>query len=59
MLKGRFAQIAEFISIVLMLVGVFALCQPWSIKIYSQGLHFLFWGWVGVNVFSHRKPVGL
>jgi hypothetical protein len=58
MLNGRFAKIAEFTSIVLMLVGVFALCQPWSIKIYSQGLCFLFWGWVGVNVFSHRKSVG-
>jgi hypothetical protein len=57
MLQGRFAQIAEFSSIVLMLLGVVALCQPWSQKIYAIGIHPLFWGWLGLNIFSHRKPV--
>jgi hypothetical protein len=41
MLKGRIAQSAEVTSIVVMLIGVFALCKPWSIKIHFQGLHFL------------------
>ena len=57
MLKGRFAQVAEFLSIALMLLGVAALCQPWSMAIYSNGLTLLFWGWLGLNIFSHRQPV--
>ena len=42
MLKGRITQSAEVTSIVVVLISVFALCKPWSIKIHSQGLHFLF-----------------
>lgn len=57
MLKGPFAQWMEFASIVLMLLGVVALCQPWSHSLYAIGLHPLFWGWLGLNIFSHRKPV--
>lgn len=57
MLKGPFAQWAEFLSIVLMLLGVVALCQPWSPAVYALGIHPLFWGWLGLNIFSHRKPV--
>lgn len=57
MLSGRFAQMAEFISIALLLLGVISLCQPFSMPIFSFGLHFLFWGWLGLNIFSHRKPV--
>ncbi|MFM7322273.1 MAG: hypothetical protein ACKO5K_12225 [Armatimonadota bacterium] len=57
MLRGRFAQVAEVASIVLMLLGVLALCQPWSKAVFSFGLHPLFWGWLGLNIFSHRKPV--
>jgi hypothetical protein len=57
MLSGRFAQMAEFLSIALLLLGVVALCQPFAMPIFSIGLHLLFWGWLGLNIFSHRKPV--
>ncbi len=57
MLSGRFAQMAEFISIALLLLGVIALCQPFAKPIFANGLHLLFWGWLGLNIFSHRKPV--
>ncbi|WP_395090014.1 hypothetical protein [Armatimonas sp.] len=48
---------AEFISIALLLLGVIALCQPFDKSIFANGLHLLFWGWLGLNIFSHRKPV--
>lgn len=57
MLSGRFAQRAEFISIALLILGVIALCQPFAKPIFSNGLHLLFWGWLGLNIFSHRRPV--
>jgi hypothetical protein len=57
MLSGRFAQMAEFISIVLILLGIVALCQPWLFALYRIGFGILLIGWVGLNVFSHRKPV--
>lgn len=57
MLQGRFAQMAEFLSIVLILVGIVALCQPWSFALFRIGFGILLTGWVGLTVFSHRKPV--
>ncbi len=57
MLKGRFAQTAEFISIVLILVGIVALCQPFSQTVFRLGFGILLTGWVGLNIFSHRTPV--
>jgi hypothetical protein len=48
---------AEFLSIALLLLGVIALCQPFAKSVFSIGLHLLFWGWLGLNIFSHRKPV--
>lgn len=57
MLSGRFAQRAEFFSIALLLLGVVMLCQPFDKSVFSLGLHPLFWGWLGLNIFSHRKPL--
>ena len=57
MLSGRFAQAAEFASIVLTVLGIIALCQPFSMVIFSKGLGLLFCGWLGLTIFSHRKPV--
>ena len=57
MLKGRFAQGAEFASIMLILVGIVALCQPWSQGVFKSGFGILLTGWVGLTVFSHRTPV--
>ena len=57
MLQGRFAQTAEFLSIALILVGIVCLCQPFSQAVFRSGFGVLLTGWVGLNVFSHRRPV--
>jgi hypothetical protein len=57
MLTGKRAQLAEFLSLVCLLSGVAALCQPWSMVLYTQGFKLLLAGWIGLNIFSHRKPV--
>lgn len=57
MLSGRFAQTAEFLSILLILGGILMLCQPFSQAIFKSGFGALLTGWVGLTVFSHRKPV--
>lgn len=55
--RGRFAQWAEFLSIVLILCGIVALCQPFSFALFRGGFGILLTGWIGLNFFSHRKPV--
>jgi uncharacterized membrane protein YccC len=57
MLSGRFAQAAEFVSILLILAGIVALCQPFSHAVFRSGFGVLLAGWVGLTVFSHRRPV--
>ena len=57
LLRGRVGQLGEFVSIVLILVGIVALCQPFSFALFRVGFGILLTGWVGLNVFSHRKPV--
>ncbi len=57
MLRGRWAQAAEFASIVCILVGIVALCQPFSHGLFRAGFTVLLAGWVGLTIFSHRKPV--
>ena len=57
MLQGRFAQRGEFISIVLILLGIVCLCQPFVFWLFQNGFSLLLVGWIGLNVFSHRTPV--
>ena len=57
LLRGRFAQWAEFLSIVCILVGIVALCQPFSAGLFRAGFPVLLTGWIGLTVFSHRTPV--
>jgi uncharacterized membrane protein YccC len=57
MLKGTFAQAAEFVSIALLLVGIVALCQPFSHAVFRSGFGVLLCGWIGLTIFSHRTPV--
>ena len=54
--QGRFAQIAEFVSIVLLVVGIVALCQPFSFGLFRIGFGILLTGWIGLTIFSHRRP---
>jgi hypothetical protein len=57
MLSGRFAQIMEALSIAALLIGIVALCQNASIEIYRLGFKILVLGWLGVTIWSHRRPV--
>ncbi|MBC8101370.1 MAG: hypothetical protein H7Z41_02120 [Cytophagales bacterium] len=57
LLRGRFAQVMEFLSILLVLIGILALCQPWSQALFRMGFGVLLTGWVGLTLFSHRRPV--
>jgi hypothetical protein len=56
-LKGRFAQVAEALSLTLMVIGAICLCQPVNKAIFTNGFPLLFIGFIGLNIFSHRKPV--
>ena len=57
LLRGRFAQWAEFLSIILILLGIVSLCQPFSATVFRVGFGILLTGWIGLTLFSHRKPV--
>ena len=57
MLSGRFAQIMETLSITLIVLGIISLCQPYFFGVYQNGFRLLVFGWIGLNIWIHRKPV--
>ncbi|HLK61473.1 MAG TPA: hypothetical protein VKU00_33295 [Chthonomonadaceae bacterium] len=57
MLSGRFAQIMETLSITLIVLGIISLCQPFSLNVYQWGFTLLVIGWLGLNIWIHRRPV--
>lgn len=57
MMTGRFAQFAEAFSILLIVAGIFALCQPSSFSLYQHGLAIIVSGWIGFTIWSHRRPI--
>lgn len=57
MLSGRFAQVMEALAILLILLGIFCLCQPWSFALYQNGFRFLVAGWLGLVIWSHRRAI--
>jgi type IV secretory pathway VirB2 component (pilin) len=40
----------------LMIIGIIALCQPWSMGLHSYGVTIILVGLVGFSVFSKIKP---
>ena len=50
------AKILEPASMWTMVVGIIALCQPWSEFLHRYGLTITLVGLVGFSVFSHFKP---
>jgi hypothetical protein len=40
----------------LMIIGIIALCQPWSMGLHSYGVTIILIGLVGFSVFSKIKP---
>ena len=57
MLEGRFAQIMEALSILLIVLGIVCLCQGVFFPLYQNGFTLLVFGWLGLNIWIHRKPV--
>ena len=50
------ARYLEPISQWLMIIGIVALCQPWSLALHSYGITIILVGLVGFSVFSKIKP---
>ena len=40
----------------LMVAGILALCQPWSLALHSYGVTIILVGLVGFSIFSKIKP---
>ena len=57
MLSGRFAQIMEMLSITAIVLGIISLCQPVFFSLYQHGFTLLVFGWIGLNIWIHRRPV--
>ena len=57
MLSGRFAQVMEAVSILLIVLGIIFLCQGAYFALYQNGFTLLVLGWIGLNVWIHRNAV--
>ena len=57
MLSGRFAQVMEAVSILLIVLGIIFLCQGTFFALYQNGFTLLVWGWIGLNIWIHRNAV--
>jgi hypothetical protein len=49
------ARRLEFASMVLMVLGIVALCQPWSLPVHQYSVAMIIAGLVAFNVFSRIK----
>ena len=54
MFKQRARQF-EFASMVLMMLGIVALCQPWSLFLHQYSVAMIIAGLLAFNVFSRMK----
>jgi hypothetical protein len=53
-MKARARQL-EFASMVLMMLGIVALCQPWSLFLHRYSVLMIIVGLIAFNVFSRIK----
>ena len=54
--KEASVRYLEPASIWVMVIGIVALCQPWSMVLHSYGVTVILIGLVGFNIFSNIKP---
>ena len=52
MFLARYARQFEFASMALMLLGIAALCQPWSLFLHQYSVLMIIVGLIAFNVFS-------
>jgi hypothetical protein len=50
-------RVFEPASMVLMIFGIIALCQPWIEILHRYGVTITLAGLIGFSVFSHIKPL--
>jgi hypothetical protein len=50
------AEKLELLSMGLMVFGVIALCQPWSLFLHSYGATIILAGLIMFNIFSRVRP---
>jgi hypothetical protein len=50
------ARYLEPISMWLMVFGIAALCQPWSLDLHRYGITIVLVGLIGFSIFSKIKP---
>lgn len=54
----KHARRLEFASMLLMMLGIVALCQPWDLFLHSYSVLMIIVGLLAFNVFSRiRSPV--
>ena len=46
-------------SQILMVLGIVALCQPWSLSLHSYGVTIILIGLIGFNITSKIAPEGV
>ena len=54
--KETSARYLEPASIWIMVLGIVALCQPWSLWLHTYGVTIIVIGLIGFNIFSKIKP---
>ena len=55
----RHARRLEFASMVLMMLGIAALCQPWSLPVHQYSVALIILGLVAFNVFSRMASASV
>jgi hypothetical protein len=53
----RYARKLELFSMWVMIFGVVALCQPWSLLLHRYGATIILAGLILFNIFSRFKPL--
>jgi hypothetical protein len=51
----RYARELEMLSMLVMIFGVIALCQPWNLFLHSYGATIILLGLIMFNIFSRIK----
>ena len=52
----RHARKLEMLSMLVMIFGVIALCQPWNLFLHSYGATIILMGLILFNIFSRIGP---
>jgi hypothetical protein len=57
MMFSRFSsKILAPLFMVIMMAGIFLICQPWSMFLHRHGFIISLAGFIGFLVFSHFRP---